>query len=111
MEPTIYKGVEDAVPLEEFVIGKPSWNDLQQHEPPEEIITTKYEGWDFGNHRPRETRITLVKMDRQEFPVRTIGSPDMRPLVCREFCDKSKSCRLIENGFPDLCRHRSKHGT
>jgi len=110
MEPTIYKGVEDAEPFEEFVIEKPSWNDLQQHEPPEEITTTKYEGWDFGRHRPRETRITQVKMDRQEFPVRTIGSPDMRPLVCREFCDKSKSCKLIENGFPDLCRHRSKHG-
>ncbi len=89
IENNTYKGVEDA---------------------PEEVTTTKYEGWDFGNHRPKEAQVTLVKMDRQEFQVRTIGSPDMKPLVCREFCDKSRSCKLIENGFLDLCRHRSKHG-
>ncbi len=33
METQTYKGVEDAEPLEEFVVEKPSWNDLQQHEP------------------------------------------------------------------------------
>lgn len=55
--------------------------------------------------------IELVKLPHKKFTEKTIGVMDaLKPLVCREFCEKSKSCKLIENGFGDLCKHHDRHG-
>jgi hypothetical protein len=55
--------------------------------------------------------VELVKLPHEKFPEKTIGVEDvLKPLVCREFCEKSKNCKLIENGFGDLCKHHDRHG-
>jgi len=53
----------------------------------------------------------LVPRENIKTETKTVMPEDiMKPLVCREFCDKNKACHLIENGFGDLCKHHSKHG-
>lgn len=55
--------------------------------------------------------VELVKLPHEKFPEKTIGVEDvLKPLVCSEFCEKSKNCKLIDNGFADLCKHHDKHG-
>lgn len=54
---------------------------------------------------------TLIPLERQEFPSKTIFPQEFpTPVVCQEFCDKHSRCHLREEGIGDLCKSNTRFG-
>ncbi|MDP1548107.1 MAG: hypothetical protein Q8L87_19010, partial [Anaerolineales bacterium] len=76
-----------------------------------EVTFLSYKSFDFKKRKPIEEVVTVVKMERKEFPEKTIFPPEFpAPVVCQEFCDKTARCHLRQNGIGDLCKSSNKFG-
>jgi len=77
----------------------------------EEVTKTAYLGWDSGKHKPIEETVTLVRMPRFQGKVTTRFSKKFPvPIACKDFCSKSATCNLRNQGFTDPCKLGNKLG-
>ena len=133
MEPTIYKGVEDAEPLRKDLVnyctGSNCDSCLQDDCDREATLALSHpslhedaekgrsvEVYDYVQSGDKMKRVVtghalLIPLERREFPSKTVFPRKFPvPVVCSDFCGKDDRCNLRENGFSDLCRYRHKLG-